>query len=143
VNTSEARIAVRIARGLNDYFAKAGKMQSVLVLAPYAAQVRELSRRVDQLGELSHIRVEVATVDAVQGREADYVIFTVTRSNDRRAAGFLKLEARANVALSRARFGLTVIGDLAFCRATDTPFRDVAQYVTSHPDSCTVVAVPT
>lgn len=136
INTSEAREVARLVRELNHHFGGSDQRPEVLVLAPYAAQVTELRRRVDQLGTLGAIHVEVTTVDAVQGREADFVIFSITRSNPRSDAGFLKLDARANVALSRARSGLAIVGDMAFCRTTDTPFREVAHYVTSHGDTC-------
>ena len=136
VNTAEAGVARSLIATLNQHFAKVGGRPSVLVLAPYAAQVTELRRRVNQLGDLPNLSVEVTTVDAVQGREADYVIFSVTRSNETRDPGFLRLEARANVALSRARQGLAIVGDLSFCRSTETPFRDVAAYIASHSDTC-------
>ncbi len=103
--------------------------------------MRELRRQVDQLGELQSVSVEVATVDSVQGREADYVIFSVTRSNPQGQPGFLRLDARANVALSRAKKGLAIVGDMAFCRITETPFREVALYVSGHSDSCARVEV--
>lgn len=136
INTTEAQIVAQLVRQIAQHFATGDAKPSVLVLAPYAAQIRELRRRVDQLGPLPSIHLEVATVDAVQGREAEYVIFSITRSNAQGRAGFLKLDARANVALSRARSGLAIVGDLSFCRATDTPFKEVAHYVTSHRETC-------
>jgi superfamily I DNA and/or RNA helicase len=141
VNTAEARHAAKLLRTLDRHFAELGESPSVLVLAPYAAQVRELRRRVDQIGDLSAIEVEVATVDAVQGREADYVVFSVTRSNAQGNAGFLRIDARANVALSRAKSGLAIIGDMSFCRTTESPFQKVASYVSSNSDTCARVEV--
>lgn len=142
VNQTEARVAADLVRRLNTHFRGVAERKSVLVIAPYAAQVQELRRRIRQLGNLESLEVEVATVDAVQGREADFVVFTVTRSNPRGDAGFLRLDARANVALSRARSGLAIIGDLAFSRTADSPFKDVAHHVSSHPESCARVEVP-
>lgn len=141
VNQTEASIAVRLLRRLESHFANTDQLQTVLVIAPYAAQVQELRRRVSQLSDVRSIRVEVETVDAVQGREADFVIFSITRSNSAGNAGFLRLDARANVALSRARSGLAIIGDMRFCRTADSPFRDVAHHVTSHPENCARVEV--
>ena len=141
VNTLEALTVTGLLKRLSKHFRRSDKRPTVLVLAPYSAQIRELRRRVDQLGELDAVSVEIATVDAVQGREADYVIFCITRSNTRHDPGFLRLEARANVALSRAKFGLAIVGDLAFCRTTDTPFKDVAHYVTTHSRQCARVEV--
>lgn len=140
VNTCEAGIVTRLLKQLNKHYRRLDRRPSVMILAPYAAQIRELRRRIDQLGDLDAIDVEPpATVDAVQGREADYVIFSITRSNRQGNAGFLRLEARANVALSRARFGLAIVGDKSFCRSTENPFKDVAHYVMSHGDSCAIL----
>lgn len=140
-NQTEARVAVDLLRRLASHCSDPADSKSVLVIAPYSAQVQEIRRRVRQVGALEGLRVEVATVDAVQGREADFVIFSITRSNPRGEAGFLRLDARANVALSRARSGLVILGDMGFCRVADSPFRDVAHFVSSHPDSCARVGV--
>jgi hypothetical protein len=55
--------------------------------------------------------VLVASVDSVQGREADAVVLLTTRSNARRELGFVSDAQRANVGLSRARHALVVLGD--------------------------------
>ncbi len=136
VNVTEARHVVELVRKLVRHFEDSDEHPRVLVAAPYTAQVRELRRQVERLGELRSVSVEVATVDSVQGREADYVIFSVTRSNPEGQPGFLRLDARANVALSRAKKGLAIVGDMSFCRTTETPFRQVALYVSGHADTC-------
>lgn len=77
----------------------------IAVIAPYAAQVR-LLREV-----LSRFEVEVDTVDGFQGREKDLVILTTVRSNDERKIGFLSDIRRTNVAITRARKKIIVVGD--------------------------------
>lgn len=139
MNSFEARMAAGLVEKLEKHLAGSGGNASLLVLAPYAAQVKEIRRRINQLGGFSALKVEIETVDAVQGREADFVIFSVTRSNTRGDSGFLRLEARANVALSRARLGLAVLGDVDFCCAADSPFNEVAHYVRAHPEDCVQV----
>ncbi|WP_162602700.1 serine/threonine-protein kinase [Streptomyces spongiicola] len=77
----------------------------VLVIAPYGRQVEELRRRLAG-AKFNHLIVDVLSVDAVQGRECDLAVFSVTRSNERGDFGFLgePYWRRINVALSRARY---------------------------------------
>lgn len=109
----------------------------VLAIAPYKSQVEELKRRLAPKHH-RHLSVTVMSVDAVQGRESDLAVLSLTRSNDRGKLGFLGADywRRINVALSRARFGLTIIGDAAFIRGTNSALRTVLEYVEQHPDSC-------
>lgn len=136
LNLTEAQIVKKLTKKLDQAFDGKEEKVHLLILSPYSAQVSELKRQVNQLGPLANIEIEVTTIDAVQGREADYVIFSVTRSNDRNEAGFLGIDARANVALSRARFGLVIVGDLSFCRRSESPFTRVANFVSSRKDHC-------
>ena len=80
-------------------------LDSIAVIAPYAAQVR-LIRAQRPSSEL-----EVDTVDGFQGREKEAVVITLVRSNRTGEIGFLADERRMNVALTRARRKLIVIGD--------------------------------
>lgn len=98
---------------------------------------RELSARFDQWGALA---VEINTVDAFQGREADIAIYSVTRSNDQGNIGFLRDFRRLNVALSRGREYLLVVGDHIFARSVQglNPFRSVVEHIEAHPSECSI-----
>ncbi len=84
------------------------------------------------------LRSRPRIVDAFQGRQADIVVFSLTRSNRKRSLGFTKERPRLNVALSRARDALVVIGDHAFAREAHeaTAMRRVLDYIEDHPDDC-------
>lgn len=94
--------------GEQERQAGAGEL-SIGVLTPYSKQVELLKRL---LSGLSH-QVEVSSIDGFQGREADIIILVTVRCNEHHEIGFLRDRRRLNVALTRARSGLVVIGDSA------------------------------
>lgn len=112
---------------------------TALVLAPYAAQVQALHRSLSKL-QLSFpgLKIEVNTVDAAQGREADLLIFSATRSNASGDIGHVRDFARSNVALSRGRFQLAIFGDAPFYDGLQGPLTDVLSHIRTHPGSCTL-----
>lgn len=80
----------------------------IAVITPYQAQVTLLASILrPAFGE----DIEIGTVDGMQGREKEAVIISLVRSNDQREVGFLKDKRRLNVAMTRARRHLCVIGD--------------------------------
>lgn len=81
--------------------------RDIAVIAPYAAQVRLLREQCD------FADIEIDTVDGFQGREKEAVVITMVRSNTIGEIGFLGDQRRMNVALTRARRKLIVIGDSA------------------------------
>jgi ATP-dependent RNA/DNA helicase IGHMBP2 len=104
LNPLEAELVLRKVQALLDAGISA---TDIAVISPYAAQVRLLREWVKQ-GE-----VEIDSVDGFQGREKEAVIVTLVRSNRENEIGFLADVRRMNVALTRARRKLIVIGDSA------------------------------
>ncbi len=104
-NAGEAELAAaEVARVL----ALGVSPAEVAVISPYDAQVQRLRELL--AGELDR-GLEVDTVDGFQGREKDAVIVSLVRSNDGGEVGFLADVRRMNVAMTRARKKLVVIGD--------------------------------
>lgn len=136
-NPKEQELILDILNTLNSAARRAGAKSSVAVIAGYAAQAQGIDDRV-QRSSLQSLSVEVATVDSFQGRESDTCIFSVTRSNTGDYLGFLRSVERLNVALSRSRDLLIIVGDQNFCYAVpdDNPFRAVIDYIEAHPDTC-------
>lgn len=104
LNSREANLVIRLVRQLTDAGVRGDQ---IAIIVPYAAQVRLLRSRLNLEG------LEIDTVDGFQGREKEVVIISLVRSNDKREIGFLADTRRTNVALTRARRGLIVIGDSA------------------------------
>ncbi len=103
-NPGEGKLVLQLAKELIE----AGlNPRDVAVIAPYSAQVRWLRQH------SSWSDLEIDTVDGFQGREKEAVIISLVRSNDQGEIGFLADERRLNVALTRARRRLIVIGDSA------------------------------
>jgi ATP-dependent RNA/DNA helicase IGHMBP2 len=102
--------ADRVAAEVRRLLSRGVAASDVAVIAAYDAQVRRLR------GLLAVERaagLEVSTVDAFQGREKEAVIVDLVRSNERGEIGFLGDVRRMNVALTRARRFLVVVGDSA------------------------------
>lgn len=139
-NRAEARVVFKRLEDIHKAIDRGliqppdGRKLSVLLISPYQRQNNELERLLaifkGRYGE-RYLDVEVQSVDAVQGREADLAIFSITRSNRSNDLGFLAqpYRRRINVALSRARFGLTIVGDINVCDSQPGGLRDVVQYM--------------
>ncbi|MFM1771709.1 MAG: hypothetical protein RLZZ71_851 [Bacteroidota bacterium] len=104
MNKGEAELAMKMYSLLKE---QTQHFFSCALISPYRAQI-ELLERVFKEEE-----VTINTVDSFQGQEADVVIISLVRSNDENEIGFLKDYRRMNVALTRARKKLIVIGDSA------------------------------
>ena len=103
-NRGEARIVVRRVKALIEHGLPPG---DIGVIAPYSAQVRLLRELLPIAG------LEIDSVDGFQGREKECIVVSLVRSNAEGAIGFLADVRRTNVALTRARRKLIVIGDSA------------------------------
>ncbi|EPS95334.1 hypothetical protein FOMPIDRAFT_1132627 [Fomitopsis schrenkii] len=85
----------------------------IAVITPYQAQVTLLA---SLLRPVYGLELEIGTVDGMQGREQEAVIISLVRSNAKREVGFLKDKRRLNVAMTRARRHLCVVGDSSTIR---------------------------
>ena len=131
-NPLEARCVRNLLGSLNLLARGAGARLHVGVLTGYAEQRDELEMRLaDKRAEWPHLDIECNTVDAFQGREVDVAVYSVTRSNVRGRLGFLQERRRLNVALSRGRVGLVIVGDDHFAATAegDNPFAAVLRHI--------------
>jgi len=88
--------------------------------------------------------VEVGTVDSFQGRERDIVLLSLVRSNQSLYKGFLKLPNRINVAISRAKHQLIIVGDSRMTSSTSNQdaLSSVYKYIASSRHPCALLIQP-
>ncbi|KAF9045486.1 P-loop containing nucleoside triphosphate hydrolase protein [Panaeolus papilionaceus] len=104
-NENEATIVDKWVDSLIDAGLTPGQ---IAIITPYQAQVTILT---SILRPKHGPSIEIGTVDGMQGREKEAVIISLVRSNDKREVGFLKEKRRLNVAMTRAKRHLCVVGD--------------------------------
>ncbi|KYQ91047.1 helicase [Tieghemostelium lacteum] len=111
VNILEASTCEKI---VTKFLELGAKPSQIGIITPYEGQRAFITTNMTKTGKLSadlYREIEVASVDSFQGREKDYIILSCVRSNDYQGIGFLQDPRRLNVALTRARYGLIILGN--------------------------------
>ena len=133
INTAEAQLTLL---ALEQYFEKIGKERilderlDVGVISPYRAQVQYMRRLLKDKSFFKPFRhlISVNTVDGFQGQERDIILISLVRANDEGQIGFLRDLRRMNVAITRARMKLIILGDAS--TMTRHPFyRKLYEYI--------------
>jgi predicted DNA helicase len=105
---------------------------SIGIISPYREQVLKIQEAiVHDFDHFPDADIEVNTIDAFQGQERDVIYISLVRSNDKGEIGFLKDTRRMNVAMTRAKKKLIIIGDSATL-ASAAFYRDFLDYVDAH-----------
>jgi superfamily I DNA and/or RNA helicase len=116
-NPEEALLLIKHLKLLLQQYYQNGRtdMITIGVIAPYKEQIKNLTIQIENDEELKTYPVKIAikTVDGFQGQERDVIYISLVRSNDNKDIGFLSDMRRMNVALTRAKKKLVVIGDSA------------------------------
>lgn len=116
INKAEAELTLMV---LENYFKKIGKERilderlDVGIISPYRAQVQYLRHQLKKKEWAKPYRhlISVNTVDGFQGQERDIILISLVRANDEGQIGFLRDLRRMNVAITRARMKLIILGD--------------------------------
>ena len=116
INKGEAELTLKT---LKDYFTKIGRQRvlderiDVGIISPYRAQVQYLRSLIKKREFFKPYRslVSVNTVDGFQGQERDVILISLVRSNEEGQIGFLRDLRRMNVAITRARMKLIILGN--------------------------------
>jgi superfamily I DNA and/or RNA helicase len=134
-NPEEATLLIDHLKLMLQQFEKSNKNAkriSIGIISPYKEQVQHLMLRINEDEVLKNYlsQIAVKTVDGFQGQERDVIYISMVRSNDNMEIGFLNDTRRMNVALTRAKKKLVVIGDSA--TFGNHPFyKDFLDYVDS------------
>lgn len=134
VNEAEAELLVRIAEHYHRLRAEWA------VIVPYKAQVDLIQSSLSGIvGSSATVELNVGTVDSFQGGERDVILYGFTRSNPGRRVGFLDELRRANVAFTRAKQQLVLVGDLRMLADANnvrfrTLIRELRGYLREHGD---------
>ncbi|MCF0208363.1 MAG: AAA family ATPase [Bacteroidaceae bacterium] len=147
INKAEAELAIKT---LEDYVARIGKERflserlDVGLISPYRLQIqylRSLVKKSQILKPLKHY-ITINTIDGFQGQERDIILISLVRSNEKGEIGFLRDLRRMNVAMTRARMKLFIIGNST--TLSHNPFyRDLKMYIDSlRQDNSTLDNLP-
>jgi regulator of nonsense transcripts 1 len=106
--------ASNVEKAVTRFFKAGVKPEEIGVITPYEGQRSYIVTTMQNAGTYKkefYKDVEVASVDAFQGREKDFIVLSCVRSNDNQGIGFLSDPRRLNVALTRAKYGLVILGN--------------------------------
>lgn len=114
-NEEEAQLLIRLLEKLIREIGTDEWAHTIGIITPYSAQVERLAKLAEASEEISAVAryVTINTVDAFQGQERDIIAISFVRSNEKSEVGFLADIRRTNVAMTRARKKLIMVGDSA------------------------------
>lgn len=146
-NNCEADIILKYLQKIEEQYRKIDKSGiTISVISGYDAQKGLLKNLIkpNDKNRWKKVEISVDNVDAFQGSETDIVIYSLVRSNDKYEIGFLHDERRLNVALSRGRNALLIVGNIEFAKKAkcymnqENPFVDVIKFIKKESKRCLI-----
>lgn len=143
-NICEAKIIFEQLLEIDGELSELKLKKETAIIAGYRGQRDSLTKLYESSykAKFHNMSIEINTVDAFQGRETDIVFYSVVRSNDDGKLGFLKDVRRLNVAFSRARELLVVVGDHQCAQrrlaisGKENPFVGIIKFIRDNSDDC-------
>lgn len=143
-NTCETKLIFEQLLEIDKELDELKLKKETAIIAGYRGQRDSLTRLYESSYKVKfhNMSIEINTVDAFQGRETDIVFYSVVRSNDAGKLGFLKDIRRLNVAFSRARELLVVVGDHQCAQrrldinGQENPFVGIIKFIRDNSDDC-------
>jgi predicted DNA helicase len=140
-NNFEAKVILRELEDIEERYNGVYPKVKVGVISGYDAQKNLLKNLIKPHdNKWKNIKIMIDNVDAFQGSETDISIYNIVRCNDQNKIGFLRDERRLNVALSRGKTCLIIVGNAKFAYNAKTykgnPFGDIIRFIDKHPMEC-------
>jgi len=140
-NNVEAQVILKQLEIIQQKYQEVNSIIRVGVISGYDAQKRLLNNLIKPSDpKWKNIKIFIDNVDAFQGSETDIAIYSLVRSNSRNRIGFLSDERRLNVALSRGKTCLIIVGNASFARKANSykgnPFADILRFIDRYPEGC-------
>lgn len=150
INKCEIDVIFKTLKDIDEECIKQNIIKEIGIIAGYQAQKSSIKKEYESQYKsiFKKITVEINTVDAFQGRETDIILYSIVRSNKDGNIGFLRDMRRLNVALSRARELLILVGDHECVTKNrylqenyENPFAKVLEYIKKDSKSCELKGV--
>jgi predicted DNA helicase len=140
-NNTEAQAILKQLEIIEKRYAGIKPEIKVGIISGYDAQKKLLNNLIKPHDDKwKNIKIMIDNVDAFQGSETDIAIYNIVRCNQQLKIGFLRDERRLNVALSRGKTCLIIVGNADFALRAKTfkgnPFADIIRFIDKHPDEC-------
>ena len=143
LNYTESNVIINELVKLNNVAKTLKRKYTVGIISGYGAHTELVINSIkEQRKKFENLDVDVNNVDAFQGSEKDIIFYSIVRSNQRRTIGFLKDERRLNVALSRSKEQLFIVGNTEVSQyepRNKNPFARLLNYINRTPESCQIV----
>lgn len=119
------------------------KKYSIGIITPYSGQKKLLKKELRKIrfNKIDINNIEVNSVDAFQGSEKDIIIYSIVRNNLKGEMGFTKSKERLNVAFSRAKKLIIMVGSSNFIQNVvkeDNKYLDVIKYINTNKEKCEI-----
>ena len=126
MNIQEAAFCKDLLKTFSRSYDDAFKTLNVGIISPYSRQIKELKIAVER-GGCAYKNIEISSVDSFQGREKDIIIFSCVRAPVGKTIGFLADVRRMNVAITRAKYSLWIVGNSELLKTNDI-WSDLIKY---------------
>ncbi|XP_045797847.1 uncharacterized protein LOC123892041 [Trifolium pratense] len=113
MNMAEVAVVVTILKNLHKAWLATKEKLSIGIVSPYAGQVLKIQEKLERMNDIvdDGFNVNVKSIDGFQGGEQDIIILSTVRTNYRTSLWFVSSPQRTNVALTRARYCLWILGN--------------------------------